>query len=53
MIWMAWIAAAIAIAGFVAFGMFVVPSESSAVILPDVRSARQALTLSAMLALLR
>ena len=52
MIWMAWIAAAIAIAGFVAFGIFVVPSESSAVFLPDVRSVRQALTLSAMLALL-
>ena len=53
MIWMAWIAAAIAVAGFVAFGMFVVPSKSSAVILPDVRSARQALTLSAMLAVAR
>jgi hypothetical protein len=52
MIWMAWLAAALAIAGFVVFGMFVVPSESSAVILPDIRSARQALTLSAMLAVL-
>ena len=52
MIWMAWLAAAIAVAGFVVFGMFVVPSESSAVILPDVRSAQQALTLSAMLAVL-
>ena len=52
MIWMAWLAAAIAVAGFVAFGMFVVPSESSAVILPDVRSVRQAMTLSAMLGIL-
>ena len=43
MIWMAWLAAAIAVAGFVVFGIFLVPSESSAVILPDVRSARQAL----------
>jgi hypothetical protein len=52
MIWMAWLAASIAIAGFVVFGMFVIPSESSAVILPDVRSARDALTLSAVLAVL-
>jgi hypothetical protein len=52
MIWMAWLAAAIAVAGFVVFGTFMVPSESSAVILPDVRSARQALSLSAILAVL-
>ena len=52
MIWMAWLAAAIAVAGFVVFGMFIVPSESSAVVLPDIRSARQALTLSAILAVL-
>src|SRR4051794_3187188 len=52
MIWMAWLAAIIGVAGFVVFGMFVVPSESSAVILPDVRSLRQAMTLSAMLAVL-
>ncbi|WP_246666799.1 hypothetical protein [Bradyrhizobium guangdongense] len=52
MIWMAWLAAAIAVAGFVAFGTFVVPSESSALILPDVRSAQQALKLSAVLAVL-
>ncbi|MBR1225416.1 MULTISPECIES: hypothetical protein [unclassified Bradyrhizobium] len=52
MIWMAWLAAAIAVAGFVVFGIFLVPSESSAVILPDVRSARQALSLSAILAVL-
>jgi hypothetical protein len=52
MIWMAWLAAAIAVAGLVVFGIFVVPSESSAVILPDVRSARQALTLTAILTVL-
>ena len=49
MIWIAWIAAAIAIAGFVVFGMFVAPPETSAVILLDVKSLRQALMLSAML----
>jgi len=51
-IWMAWFATALAIAGFVVFGMFVVPSESSALILPNVRSAQQALTLSVLLAAL-
>ncbi|MDE5465800.1 hypothetical protein [Bradyrhizobium sp. CSS354] len=51
MIWMAWLAAAVAGAGFVGFGMFVVPSETSAVILPSVRSAPEALKLSAMLAI--
>ena len=49
-VWMAWAAAAIAIAGFVVFGIFLIPAESSAVILPGVRSARQALALFAMLA---
>ena len=52
MIWMAWLAAAITVAGFVAFGIFMVSPESSAVILPDVRSVRQALTLSAVLTVL-
>lgn len=52
MIWMAWLAAAIAVVGFVVFGTFVVPSESSALILPDVRSVQQALKLSAVLAVL-
>jgi hypothetical protein len=51
-IWMAWLAASVAVAGFVAFGIFVVPAESSALILPDVRSLRQALNLSALLAVL-
>jgi hypothetical protein len=49
MIWMAWLAAAVAAAGFVALGIFVVPSETSAVIVPSVRSAPEALRLSAML----
>jgi hypothetical protein len=51
-IWMAWIAAFIAVVGFVAFGKFVRPSESSALILPDVQSMSQALSLSAMLGVL-
>ncbi len=51
-IWMAWIAAAVAIVGMVASGMFFIPSESSAVILPSVRSADQALALFVMLAAL-
>jgi len=49
-IWMAWLAAAVGIAGFIGFGMFVQPSESSAVILPGVRSFTQALSLSILLA---
>jgi hypothetical protein len=51
MIWVAWLAGALAAAGFVALGMFVVPSETSAVILPSVRSAPEALKLSTMLAI--
>ena len=46
---MAWLAAAVAIAGVVSGGMFFIPSESSAVILPSVGSASQALPLFAML----
>jgi hypothetical protein len=51
-IWMAWIAAFIGVVGFVAFGKFVRPSESSALILPDVQSISQAASLSAMLGVL-
>lgn len=51
-IWMAWLAAGIAVAGFVAFGMFVHPSESSALILPSVQSPSQAFSLFTMLAVL-
>jgi hypothetical protein len=49
-VWMAWIAAAIAIIGFVVLGVFVIPAESSALILPSVESARQALALFVVLA---
>ena len=51
-VWMAWLAAAVAIAGFVGFGVFMVPAESSPLILPSVQSARQGLELGAMLAAL-
>jgi len=46
------LAAAVAIAGVVSGGMFFIPSESSAVILPSVGSASQALPLFGMLATL-
>jgi uncharacterized membrane protein YhiD involved in acid resistance len=49
-IWMAWLAAAVGIAGFISLGTFIQPSESSALILPGVRSLTQALSLSALLA---
>jgi hypothetical protein len=48
--WMAWIAAAIAIISFVVLGVFVIPAESSALILPSVQSAQQALALFVVLA---
>lgn len=51
-IWMAWLAAGIAAAGFIVFGMFIHPSESSALILPSVQSPAQALSLFSMLAVL-
>ena len=51
-IWMAWLAAGIAAAGFIVFGMFIHPSESSALILPSVQSPAQALSLFTMLAVL-
>ena len=51
-IWMAWLAAFVAVAGFVVFGMLIRPSESSALILPSVQSAAQAISLFSMLAVL-
>lgn len=51
-IWMAWLAAGIAAAGFIVFGMFIHPSESSALILPSVQSPAQALSLFSMLGVL-
>jgi hypothetical protein len=49
-VWMAWVAAAVAIIGFVVLGVFVIPAESSALILPSVQSARQAFALFVVLA---
>ena len=51
-IWMAWLAAAAAIAAVVLLGAFIQPSESSAVMLPGTQSLPQALSLSALLAVL-
>jgi hypothetical protein len=49
---MAWLAAAAGIAGVILLGHFVIPGESSAVILPSVQSADQSLRLFAILAVL-
>lgn len=51
-IWMAWLAAAVAIAAVVLLGAFIEPTESSAVMLPSTRSLPQALSLSVLLAAL-
>jgi hypothetical protein len=51
-IWMAWLAVAVAIAGVIVLGIFIIPDESSAVILPSARSAGQTLWLFAVLAAL-
>lgn len=51
-IWMAWLAAGTAAAGFIVFGMFIHPSESSALILPSVQSPAQALSLFSLLGVL-
>jgi len=51
-IWMAWLAAAAAIAGIILLGNFIIPDESSAVILPSARSAGESLSLFAVLAAL-
>lgn len=48
-IWMAWLAAFAAAAGFIVFGMFIHPMESSALILPGVQSVSQALSLFSVL----
>jgi hypothetical protein len=50
--WTAWLAAAVAIAGLIVAGHFIVPDESSAVILPSVRSASESLSLFGMLCVL-
>jgi hypothetical protein len=38
-VWMAWVAMAVAIAGIILIGVFYVPDESSAVLLPHIREA--------------
>jgi hypothetical protein len=47
--WMAWLAVALAIIGVIVLGLFIIPDESSAVILPSARSAAQSLSLFAVL----
>jgi hypothetical protein len=51
-VWMAWLAVALAIIGVIALGVFIIPDESSAVILPSARSASETLSLFAVLAVL-
>jgi hypothetical protein len=51
-VWVAWLAVAVAILGVVVLGVFIIPQESSAVILPNIRSAGEALASFAMLSVL-
>ena len=51
-VWMAWLAVALAIIGVIVLGIFIIPDESSAVILPSARSAAETLSLFAVLAVL-
>jgi hypothetical protein len=51
-VWMAWLAVALAIIGVIVLGLFIIPDESSAVILPSARSAGESLSLFAVLAVL-
>ena len=51
-VWMAWLAVALAIIGVIVLGIFIIPDESSAVILPSARSASETLSLFAVLAVL-
>jgi hypothetical protein len=51
-VWMAWLAVALAIIGVIMLGIFMIPDESSAVILPSARSASETLSLFAVLAVL-
>jgi hypothetical protein len=50
--WMAWLAVALAIIGVIVLGLFIIPDESSAMILPSARSAAQSLSLFAVLVVL-
>ena len=51
-IWMAWLAAAAGIAGVILLGNFVIPDESSALILPGARSSAESLSLFGVLCVL-
>jgi hypothetical protein len=51
-VWMAWLAVALAIIGVIVLGLFIIPDESSAVILPSARSAGETLALFGVLAVL-
>ena len=51
-VWMAWLAVALAIIGVIVLGNFIIPDESSAVILPSARSAGETLSLFAVLTVL-
>jgi hypothetical protein len=51
-IWMAWLAAAAGIAAIILLGNFVIPDESSAVILPGARSSAESLSLFGVLCVL-
>ena len=51
-VWMAWLAVALAIIGVIVLGVFIIPDESSAVILPSARSAGETLSLFAVVAVL-
>jgi hypothetical protein len=51
-IWMAWLAAAAGIASVILLGNFVIPGESSAVILPGARSVDESLSLFGVLCVL-
>ena len=50
--WAAWLAAAVAVAAIIAIGLYIVPQESSAVILPKAQTAGQAIALFVMLTVL-
>jgi hypothetical protein len=50
--WAAWLAAAVAVAAIIVLGLFIVPQESSAAILPKAQTAGQAVALFVMLTVL-
>jgi hypothetical protein len=51
-VWMAWLAVAVAIISVIVLGIFIIPDQSSAVILPSARSASETLSLFAVVAVL-